>query len=103
LKLAGFFTHGCPNAGEAFDRWASKCISSFEKASKERQIDFRGHYHCQGVMSPAVEDAMGRYFAEKGTVTADDWNKYVEELRKHPDHEDLQRAKEFARTVLSKN
>ena len=103
FKLAGFFTHGCPNVGEAFDRWASKCVSSFAKASKEKQIDFVGYYHCQGSMAPPVEDAMGRYFAEKGEITADDWNEYIEELRKHPNHEDLQKAKEFARDVLSKN
>ena len=103
FKLAGFFTHGCPKAGDVFDRWASKCILSFEKVSKEKQIDFRGYYHCQGVMSPPVEDAMRRYFTEKGTVSADDFNEHIEELEKHPNHEDLQRAKGFARAVLSKS
>ena len=103
FKLAGFFTHGCPNSGEIFDRWASRCISSFEKSSKEKRIDFVGYYHCQGAMSPPVEEAMGRYFTEQGTVSVDQWNEYNEELRKHPNHEDLQRAKEFARRVLSKS
>ncbi len=103
FKLAGFFTHGCPSEGDFFDTWASKCSSSFRKASKEKQIDFRGNYHCQGGMSRPVEDVMGRYFTEKGVVTADVWNEYIEELRKHPNHEDLQKAKEFARRVLSKN
>lgn len=103
FKLAGFFTHGCPNVGEAFDTWASKCISSFRKACKEKQIDFTGHYHCQGAMSPSVEEAMGKYFTKKGEITADNWNEYIEELREHPNHEDLQKAKEFARDVLSKN
>lgn len=103
FKLAGFFTHGCPNVGESFDTWASKCISSLEKVAKEKQIDFIGHYHCQGAMSSAVEEAMGKYFTKKGEITANNWNEYIEELRKHPDHEDLQKAKEFARDTLRKN
>lgn len=97
FKLAGFFTHATTCAGELFNRWASNCIVSFEKASKEKQIDFKGYYNCQGAPSPPIEE-----FIKKMILTSTNgWEEYIEEVRKHPSPEDLQKAKEFARKVLS--
>ena len=104
FKLAGFFTHSTfspddmfPRAGELFNRWAGKCIVSFENVSKEKQIDFKGYYNCQGAPTPPIEE-----FIKREVLTADEWEEYIEETRKHPNSEDLQKAKEFAREVLSK-
>jgi flavodoxin I len=103
FKLAGFFTHSTwtPEQTEYartfFDRWAGRCIASFEKVSKEKQIDFRGYYNCQGMPSPPIQE-----FIHNTIVTSDkDWEAYIEEAKKHPSPEDLQKAKEFARKVLS--
>jgi flavodoxin len=57
FKLAGFFTHSCPtqeHSSESFDAWASKCVTSFEEVSKEKKIDFRGYFNCQGAPSPRI-------------------------------------------------
>ena len=103
-KLAGFFTHSTcspedrfPRASELFSRWAGKCILSFEKVSEEKKIDFKGYYNCQGAPSPPIEE-----FIRREVLSADEWEEYIEEVRKHPSPEDVQKAKEFAREVLSK-
>jgi len=104
FKLAGFFTHatttpeGSDRARELFNRWASKCVRSFEKVSKEKRIDFKGYYHCQGVPSPSIQ-----VFIKRKVVSADEWEEYIEEVRKHPSLEDLHKAKEFARKILSES
>ena len=104
LKLAGFFTHSvqCPEgsvrARKLFNRWAGKCAVSFEKVSKEKQIDFEGYFNCQGVPSPPIQE----FIKKEILVSADEWEAYMEEVRKHPSIEDVQKAKEFAREVLSR-
>jgi flavodoxin I len=53
-KLAGFVTHatytseGDERKRELYLQWASKCIESFERTSKEKEIDFLGFFNCQG-------------------------------------------------------
>lgn len=104
FKLAGFFTHSVPSledsarARNLFNRWAGKCIVSFEKVSKEKQIDFKGYFNCQGVPSPPIQE----FIKKEVIVSADEWEAYMEEVRKHPSIEDLQKAKGFAREVLSR-
>ena len=94
FKLAGFFTHA--TSSEGFNRWASKCILSFQETSKEKQIDFKGYYNCQGAPSPPIQE-----FIKREAVTSPDaWEEYIEEVMKHPTPEDLQKAKEFARKIL---
>ena len=66
FRLAGFFTHatvmpeGSERDQELFDTWAGKCILSFEKACQEKQIDFKGYYHCQGAPTPIIEEFIHR-------------------------------------------
>ena len=104
FKLAGFFTHSVPcpedsaRARSLFNRWAGKCRVSFEKISKEKQIDFKGYFNCQGVSSPPIQE----FIKKEVIVSADEWEAYMEEVRKHPSAEDLQKAKGFAREVLSR-
>ena len=95
FKLAGFFTHATSSGG--FKRWASKCILSFQEASKEKKIDFKGYCNCQGVPSLPIQE-----FIKREVFTSTDaWEEYIEEVMKHPTPEDLQKAKEFARKILS--
>jgi flavodoxin I len=95
FKLAGFFTHA--TSSEGFNRWASKCISSFQKTSKEKKINFKGYYNCQGAPSPPIQE-----FIKREVITSlDEWEKYIKEVMKHPTIEDLHEAREFARDILS--
>ena len=98
FKLAGFFTHATMSNGEAFENWAGKCILSFERTCKEKEIDFKGCYHCQGAPSPPIEEFIHREIIKD----EQEWEKYLEEVRKHPTSQDLQKARSFAREVLSK-
>jgi len=103
FKLAGFATHSSllPEGGdrqrELYERWASGCQRSFHQASQEKEIAFLGYFGCQGAPSPPIEQ-----FIHSAIMTGeDDWEAYVDEARKHPDEEDLRKAEEFARRVLS--
>jgi flavodoxin len=104
FKLAGFCTHATmmPEGGERqrelHERWASKCLISLAQASEDKGVDFVGYFSCQGVPSPPIEA-----FIHNTIVTDDDeWEAYIDEVRKHPTQEDLEEAKEFALRVLSK-
>ena len=94
FKLAGFFTQATSSGG--FNRWASRCISSFQETSKEKRIDFKGYYNCQGFPSPPIQE-----FIKRAIVTSPDaWKEYIKEVMKHPTLKDLQKAKEFATKIL---
>jgi flavodoxin I len=84
FKLAGFATH------------AGNCIRTFHRVSEEKQIAFLGYFHCQGAPSPPIETFI------HNTILTDDgqWETYIGEVREHPNKEDLQEAREFARQVL---
>ena len=85
-KLAGFITHMSPMS-EKHDGH-DRCFTSLEKVSKEKRIDFKGCYNCQGIPSPPIEE-----FIHKTIVTSDkDWKEYIEEAKKHPSSEDLRKA-----------
>ncbi|TET62657.1 hypothetical protein E3J49_07645 [Candidatus Bathyarchaeota archaeon] len=103
FKLAGFFTHATYTSEDSreqhtlFNRWASKCITSFQEVSKEKQIDFKGYFNCQGAPSPPMQE-----FIRRTIITSpDEWEEYIKEVMKHPTPEDLQKAREFAREVIS--
>ena len=104
FKLAGFVTHATytPEGGkrerEVYEEWAGRCVVSFNRASQEKGIDFLGYFGCQGAPLPLIEE-----FIHNTIVTdEDEWEAYIEEVRKHPNEEDLQKAREFARQVLVK-
>ncbi len=103
FKLVGFFTHATYMPGgddrwkDLYDQWAGLCRPSFEKACKDKNIEFLGHFHCQGRASASIEN-----FIHQEIVTdEDEWNEYLPELRKHPDEADIQNAKEFALKLIA--
>lgn len=104
FKLAGFVTHASytPEGGakqqQVHETWASGCALSFRQASKEKGFEFLGYFGCQGAPSPPIEQ-----FIHSAIVTdEDEWQEYVREVRKHPDEQDLRRARQFAREVLAR-
>lgn len=102
FKLAGFFTHSVPHpeshmvTQKEFEAWAGKCITSFQRACKEKDIDFKGWYSCQGVPSPPVQQFI-RNVIKSDTL----WEEYIKEAEKHPSPEDLSKAQEFSKKVLA--
>jgi flavodoxin len=103
FKLAGFATHASqmPEGGqrqhELYERWASDCQRSFRHASREKGFDFLGYYGCQGAPSPPIE----RFIHSTIVTDEDEWAAYVHEARKHPDEDDLRKAKEFAQEAMA--
>jgi len=85
-KFAGFFTHSTYTqdvSRNSFDSFASKCAISFENAGKEKQIDFRGNYNCQGAPSPTIKESIRKYFIEV-LKSAEGWEEYIKGASKHP-------------------
>ena len=104
FKLAGFVTHSTVlPEGEAwkkemYDKWAGKCLVTFETLSKEKGIELLGFFNCQGAPNPQVET-----FIRKTIITDEKlWDEYIEEARKHPTADDIEAAKEFTRNSLAK-
>jgi hypothetical protein len=104
FKLAGFVTHASytPEGGhreqQAHETWALRCALSFQQASHVKWFDFLGYFGCQGAPSPPIEQ-----FIRRTIVTdEDEWQEYIQEARKHPDEEDLRRARGFAQEVLAR-
>jgi len=105
FSMAGFYTHSTykrddrrfERAEEVFDEWAAKGLQTFERVSREKGIDYRGHFNCMGAPNPGIEA-----FIKSAIIhDEDEWARYIEEVRKHPDSEDLEDAKSFARKVLT--
>lgn len=93
FKLAGFVTHSSDNR-EDFE----KCIQSFENASKDSGLTFHGCYDCQGSLSPEIQP----FVKQARNVPDDEWEEMMQEIDERPTAEDVQKAKDFAREVLSK-
>ncbi len=97
FKLAGFFT--CAATQETVSEYAGKCLVSFETACKEKKIDFLGCFNCQGNPSPELTKSM---LAGGAPLSDTELEAYFEEVKKHPNPEDLQNAKDFAKKILQK-
>ena len=103
FKMAGFVTHasytpeGGDREGQIHETWAARCVLSFGQACQEKGIEFLGYYGCMGAPSPPIEQ-----FIHNTIVTdEEEWKRYLEEVRGHPDDDDLRRAAEFAAQVLA--
>ena len=102
FKMAGFVTHATtmPTGGERdrelYEQWAGKCAESLERTSQEKDLEVLGYFHCQGAPSQPIEAFI------HSTIIPDEeeWNEYVTEARKHPNEEDMEQAREFARAML---
>ena len=64
----------------------------------DKGIDLLGFFHCQGAPNPQIAAFI------RSTIIPDEkqWDEYIEDARRHPTTEDVQAAREFTRSVLTK-
>ena len=104
FKLAGFVTHAAysPEGGdreeELHGTWAARCAQTLRRVSQKKGIEFLGYFGCMGAPSPPIE----QFIRSQIVTDKEEWERYVQEVRGHPDEEDLRRAGEFAAQVLAR-
>ena len=101
--IAGFYTHSTflPEGDERIkklsEKWSGKCIATFEDVKKEKNANFKGYFRCQGIPSPPIEQ-----FIHKTIIKDDEeWADFIEEVKKHPNENDIEDAKKFAQDILN--
>jgi len=101
--IAGFFTHSTflPEGDERIkmlsEKWSGKCVATFEDVKKEKNANFKGYFRCQGIPSPPIEQ-----FIHKTIIKDDEeWASFLEEVKKHPNENDIEDAKKFAQDILN--
>ena len=95
FKLAAFITHASfAYQPEGFE----KGMKTLDEISNSKNITYLGSYDCQGKLAeelqPIVKESQG--------VSDEEWAKRMSEADQHPDTDDKQKAKEFARDVVAK-
>lgn len=93
-KLACFITHAAPAYP---DQEMDRFIDPVRSACESNGLDFAGYFDCQGYLT----DALHEMIKNRQGVTDEEWARRVEAMRPHPDDEDLNQARSFAREVLS--
>ncbi len=104
FAIAGFYTHSTflPEGDERIkklsEKWSGKCIATFEEVKKEKNANFKGYFRCQGIPSPPIEQ-----FIHKTIIKDDEeWADFIEEVKKHPNENDIEDAKKFNQDILNK-
>jgi len=101
--IAGFFTHSTylPEGEEKIkklsEEWSGNCSKTFENLEKEKNVNFKGYYRCQGMATPGIE----RFIHNSIIKDDEEWAVFSEELKKHPDKKDIENAKKFAKDILN--
>lgn len=102
FKLAGFVTHATnmPDQTERnqqlYTQWAGKCIETFERLSAVKGIDFLGFFHCQGAPIPPIAE----FIHQEIIPDEQEWGEYINEVNQHPNKQDFEDAKVFAREII---
>ena len=101
--IAGFYTHstylpeGDEKIIELSEEWSGQCSKTFEKLEKEKNVNLKGYFRCQGIPTPGIEQ-----FIHNSIIKDDEeWAVFIEELKKHPDENDIENAKKFAQDILN--
>jgi flavodoxin I len=94
FKLAAFITHASSAyAKDGFE----KGIQSLDDITKAKQITYLGSYDCQGRLTEEIRPMVQQSKGESD----EEWGKKMAECDEHPNAEDEQKAKEFAKRVLA--
>ena len=101
--IAGFYTHSTflPEGDERIiklsERWSGRCSETFEDLKKEKNVNFKGYFRCQGIPSPPIEQFIHKTIIKDN----EEWAEFLEEVKKHPNESDLENAKKFVQDILS--
>lgn len=92
-KMAGFITHFSPAYP---DQDMKKFAEPLEEVCKEKNIEYKGCYDCQG----ALIEAMHGHVKKKLNASDEEWEDIVKKMAGHPDKEDLEKAQDFVKKVM---
>ncbi|MDY6855940.1 MAG: flavodoxin family protein [Thermodesulfobacteriota bacterium] len=93
FKLSLFVTHSAfAYETERFDQG----ISSVEEICKSKKIAFLGSYDCQGRLSPDLQPIV----KQSRGLSDEEWAERMAKADEHPNAEDEQKAREFAKSLL---
>lgn len=93
-KMAGFITHFAPV-------YPDQDINGFTEpiitACKEKGIEYKGCFDCQGALIESLHTAVQK----KLNLSDGQWADMVKQMTGHPNKEDMEKAKAFAKEVLA--
>jgi len=93
-KMAGFITHSAPAyPDQAMDEFTEP----IKAACKEKGIEYKGCFDCQGALSESLYEMVKR----KQNLNDEQWEDKVKQMIGHPNEEDEGKAKAFAKKLIS--
>jgi flavodoxin I len=94
FHLAGFITHASPAYSKTdFEN----CIAYFASLCKKKNIFHHGCFECQGSLAPQLHELIKK----SKKISDDEWDRYMASNNGHPDTEDENNARSYARKVIS--
>ncbi|MBT3191988.1 MAG: flavodoxin [Verrucomicrobia bacterium] len=95
-KMAGFITHFAAAYPEQSMEGFAEPIKT---ACKKNGIEFRGCFDCQGALSERLHGVVQK----KLNATDEAWAEMLSQMTGHPNAEDKDRARAFARKMMDAN
>ncbi|MCJ8500388.1 flavodoxin family protein [Desulfatitalea alkaliphila] len=93
-KMAGFITHFAPVYPEQDMNAFAEPIKT---ACEEKGIEYKGFFDCQGALTESLHTAVQK----KLNLSDEQWANMVKQMTGHPNEEDINKAKKFAKEVLA--
>lgn len=95
FHLSGFVTHASSFYNEADYQ---SCMIYLGSLCKKKGISYHGCFECQGRLAPRLHD----FIKKSKHISDDEWARMVTQMERHPDGEDLEHARDFARGIIKK-
>jgi len=93
-KMAGFIAHFAPAYP---DQDMEKFTEPIKAACKEKGIEYKGCFDCQGALTESLHEAVKK----KLNLSDEQWADMVKQMTGHPNEEDVAKAKAFARELFT--
>lgn len=93
-KMAGFITHFAPAYP---DQDMDAFTEPIKTICKEKGIEYKGCFDCQGALIESLHAAVQK----KLNASDEQWADMVKQMTGHPNKEDMEKAKAFAKKVLA--
>ncbi|MBR9982291.1 MAG: flavodoxin, partial [Desulfatitalea sp.] len=93
-KMAGFITH---RAAAYPDQDMDGFTEPIKSACKGKSIEYKGCFDCQGALTESLHSRVQK----KLNLSDEQWADMVKQMAGHPNKEDMEKAKTFAKTVLA--